>query len=117
MWDRRRLGFHEAMPRHYCVKMSVCCDRSLGDTLLLNGANARVQTRGHWGTGGGDWRWYPDIKAADFHIPGLCRFMFMWLFIYLFMVVAFIKEIVMCNLSCRHAARESVICAESEVPI
>ena len=83
MWDRRRLGFYEAMPRHYCVKMSVCCDRSLGDTLLLNGANARVQTRGHWGMGGGDWRWYPDIKAADFHIPGLCRFIFMWLFIYL----------------------------------
>ena len=28
MWDRRRLGFYEVMPRHYCVKMSVCCDSS-----------------------------------------------------------------------------------------
>ena len=86
MWDRRRLGFYEAMPRHYCDKMSLCCDSCQGDTLLLNGGNARVPTRGHWRTGGGDWRWYPDIKGliftslgfVDLYVAIIHLFIYLW---------------------------------------
>ena len=66
-----------------CPDITVSSCRSVVTVvLLLNDGNARVQTRGHWGAGGGDWRRYPGIKAADFHIPGLCRFICGYLFIY-----------------------------------
>ena len=57
-----------------------------GDTLLLNGGNGRVPTRGHWRTGGGDWRWYPDIKGliftslgfVDLYVAIIHLFIYLW---------------------------------------